>query len=241
MAAWTIHLIGVEHRVQWRQPMAPLSQVRQDSWAVYSSILLESIGKFRPTVVAEELNEETLCTKNKAESILLSTKKAYELDRGIVIKHIFAEPCSVQKHKLGIGLELPFSFLSSSERRLHPPDGIPHISDYEWHKHDIAHRFPIREDFWIARLRDDIRKTAIFVCGALHVCTFKERLERIGITVEVIADSVGCLPTLRESDAYKALQDVRENGFPPVLTGVDSNCFCTMQQDDTSVASSDLE
>jgi hypothetical protein len=173
--------------------------------------------------------------------VLFSIKKDYELHTGTKIKHVFAEPPSAEKHKRGIGLELPFSDLCPGVVALSPPDGFQGLSNYEWHKHDIAHRFPIREDYWITQIGDEIHKSVLFICGALHICTFKERLERKDIRVDVIADSVGCLPMYKNSDAYKALQDVRKNGFPPVLIGTNSQCFCTMQQDIPSVIYPDLE
>ena len=148
-----VHLIGVDHKVQYMKSTAPASQDREANWKYYSSIIEGSIRDLRPSVVAEELNQELLDKKyNKAESLLLRIKKAHEERGGKAIRHIFAEPPSAEKQKLGIDFELPFSGLCPGVIPLSPPDGFPHLSDYEWHKHDIAHRFPIREDFWITQL-----------------------------------------------------------------------------------------
>ena len=172
--------------------------------------------------------------------MLVTIRNDFEFRTGKRLEHVFAEPPSPEKYKRGIGLELPFSYIDPNVVALSPPCGYQDLSDYEWHRHDVGHRFPIREDYWITQLGDDIDKSVLFICGALHVCTFKERLEKSGRKVGIIAESIGCLPTFKDSDAYKALQDVHENGFPPVTLGAEPRCFCVQAQTDDNAESLSL-
>jgi hypothetical protein len=51
-----IHLIGVEHKVQYRKLTAPASQTRKANWELYSATVKKAICEIQPAVVAEELN-----------------------------------------------------------------------------------------------------------------------------------------------------------------------------------------
>jgi hypothetical protein len=60
----------------------------------------------------------------------------------------------------------------------------------------------------------------------MHIYTFKERLTEMNVKVEVIADFVSCDPSQSNKEEFRALEDVRENGFCPVTNDANPRCFC---------------
>ena len=86
-----IHLIGVEHKVQYMNSNWGVAQTTKDNWTHYSSIIEQSIREIQPLIVAEELNEKWLQGLNGAKSILKSAKEEHEAQTGTKIQHIFEE------------------------------------------------------------------------------------------------------------------------------------------------------
>lgn len=211
-----VFLIGCDHcKAQTYAEDSGLDDPQNKTQLEFREVLIKAIEDYDPDLIAEEHHPDLLKAKGR-RSVVLDIASEYR------ICHRFCDPSRSEKLELEIGEGLP-----------HIDPGAPFDwnsrigTRYDAHRHDIAHRWPIREGFWISQLRNDIYKTVIFICGALHICSFKERLESLGAKPHIIADVVGCLPTLKESDEYKALQDVRMNGFPPVTDGSDPRCFCT--------------
>jgi hypothetical protein len=210
-----IYLIGCDHcKAQTYAEGSGLDDPQNKTQREFRRMLIKAIGDYDPDLIAEEHHPDLLKTKGE-RSVALEVASEYR------ICHRFCDPSQSERLKLGIGNALPHIDPAASS------DWYKRIgTEYDAHRHDIAHRWPIREGFWISQLRDDIYKTVVFICGTLHTYTFKERLESSGVKSQVIKDSVGCVPTLGDSDAYKALQDVRVNDFPPVTDRSDSRCFC---------------
>jgi len=48
----------------------------------------------------------------------------------------------------------------------------------------------------------------------------------LNVKVEVIADFVSCDPSQTNNEEFRALEDVRQNGFDPSTNDADPRCFC---------------
>jgi len=197
-----VHLIGVEHKVQRRKSTAQVSQTRKGNWELYSSAVKSAISKVRPSVVAEELNQELLDYYIKSESLLLSIKNDYELRTGARIKHIFAEPCSAQKKQIRIKEDCDV-------RRILKANGSHEPTDELVSAHMAAHQFPIREQFWIGMIWGHLNSGVLFVCGDAHIDTFPMLLDLKGIAYNVIQRGIGMPPDeLIVSKGVKYAQEI---------------------------------
>ncbi len=139
-----IHLIGVNHRVQWERLPSANAYVPhevQQNQAKYSTLIERFLCKFHSPVVAEEYTEEKL-RETKTRSILLEIKSAYEVHHGVKVEHIFAEPCKAQKEAIGYKEPESIEVLLRRKQRKDP-------TSEETMAHVIAHQHPIREEFWL--------------------------------------------------------------------------------------------
>jgi hypothetical protein len=226
-----VYLIGCEHDCEQTYL---ISKGSNEKHREFERVLREAIENHNPDLIAEEYHPELLKSKRR-QSIAL------EVASEMRICHRFCDLSEAEKWARGIGPDFPWSWIPSHQILFQQPNCLGLISDCEWHKHNVAHRFPIREEFWIAQLRDDVYKTVIFICGAMHVPTFKERLEGRNIKVRVIRDFVAFDPGVTNRVEFGAREDVRKNGFPPVLIGGDLECFCTTQNGQPTEEFVDLE
>ena len=210
-----LYLIGVEHKVQWRHPTAPVSPSRKADWDAYSSIIERSLCEIRPSVVAEEMNQEILDGHNKAASILLSLKKDHETRAGMKVEHIFAEP---ERSETPRGYKSDEQVEDALKRNLKDSPKPELI----W-AHIIAHQHPIREGFWFNKISGHLRSDILFVCGDVHLVTFSRLLTRKGFISKVVACRVGVhdLNTLE----YQGLRCAQENGLLD-----QPDCFCLKGQ-----------
>jgi hypothetical protein len=174
----------------------------------FRELLVKTIEKYKPELIAEEHHPEMLeCQKRRS----IALEVASELS----ILHRFCEPSRQKKNELGVG------------RAMTIPDTIyfesPEHRNFECHRHIVAHRWPIREEYWISQLGEDLHKKVVFICGAYHRWTFRKRLESRGIEVRIIEKSFGASKVpIYQFAAYK---DVRRNDFPPA-----EECVCTKPQ-----------
>jgi hypothetical protein len=84
-----------------------------------------------------------------------------------------------------------------------------------------------REEFWIARLGNDVDRRVIFICGANHRETLRRRFESREIEVKVIEKKFAA-SGFPNSDfaAYKvAYKDLRRDCFRPIMDGSDTGSF----------------
>jgi len=169
----------------------PLNTKRRE----FRELLLKSIDQFDPTLIAEEHHPEILEKRNR-RSI------AIEVASETNIRHRFCEPSFKDKEELGING--PQSELVDKGRQ----------ATYNY----FLREWPIREEFWIDQLGEDIHQRVLFVCGAHHRETLRRRLERRKIEVKIIEKRFGA-SKFPKSDfpAYKAAyRELRRNGFMPV-------------------------
>jgi len=215
-----VFLIGCDHcKAQTYAEGSGLDDPQNKTRREFRDVLIKAINDYDPDLIAEEHHPFYL-KQHQRRSVVLEVASESR------ICHRFCDLSPEERMNHGIGFDLPFLDHPQCGNVVQVPDHLGTISDCEWHKHDIAHRFPIREEFWIKQLGNDIHKKVIFVCGALHTSTFSKKLIEREIDMKIIQDEVGCLTTLHGSDKYKALQFVLKNGFPPICVGADPKCFC---------------
>jgi hypothetical protein len=85
--------------------------------------------------------------------------------------------------------------------------------------HVIAHQHPIREDLWLDAIKQHKDSEIIFVCGDIHLCTFRRLLKKRGINSRIVERGIGvdssCLAE------YEGLKFAQDNGMFS-----DAYCFC---------------
>ena len=215
-----VHLVGCRHSVQTFNPVSAYFPRAQAS---FKGFLRDQILRYSISLVAEELAEPHDCDPNRPNRRPLSSVArdlVNELQKTTDVEHRYCEPCPAEKARLGIGRGLPFidDPCNRDLKRLIR-------SEREAHLHDIAHRWPIREKFWVEKLSKDLHREVLFVCGALHRCTFRNRLRELDIETNVITrffdHDQGLLRNHVAADELAAYRQVRRSGFPP-----ESGCSC---------------
>ena len=204
-----LYLVACDHdKAQTYREGTKLNGPENKTRKEFRELLIKTIEEYDPALIAEEHHPEFL-KRNRLKSIALEVASERR------ICHRFCEPSISERRKLGIDEELPFFSPHT------PGDWSDRIGTIqESYRHDFAHRWPIREEFWIAQLGEDIQKKALFICGAGHRETLRKRLETRGVEVKIIAKRFGAA-RMRESD-FAVYREIRRNGFPPA-----SGCFCS--------------
>uniref|UniRef100_E6Q063 Uncharacterized protein n=1 Tax=mine drainage metagenome TaxID=410659 RepID=E6Q063_9ZZZZ len=213
-----LYLIGCDHRnAQTYREGSTLADPENRGHAELMDLIQAAAARYHPLLIAEEANADVLRNARRRSVV-------YDTADEIGIPHRFCEPTWDEKGDLSIEEELPF---------LGP--GSP----FEWkalipsldaaYRHDIAHRWPVREKFWIDSLGDDLNHNVLFICGAAHRWTLRRRLEAKGIGVRIIAKRVGAQPLAQSF--FAAYRDVRRRGFAPA-----TGCFCISPISDNSSA-----
>jgi hypothetical protein len=191
-----IYLIGCDHKAaQTYHEGTALDNPQNKMQKAFRELLIKATEKHEPSLIAEEQNEEGL----KSNSLC---SVAREVASEMGIQHRLCEQSIEAKIIRGLN---GIPSVSSSDRR----EAMYKYFLREW---------PIREEFWISQLRDDIHERVLFICGAGHRETLRRRLERGSIEVKIIAKRFG-VSNLWYGDfpAYKAAyRDLRRTGFVPV-------------------------
>jgi hypothetical protein len=202
-----VYLICCDHEYAQTYPASsdlndPQNKIQRE----FKQFILDSIQAHQPLVIAEEMSAERLQTRNRKSVVAEAANETST-------HHIYADPNPVQRQSLGIVEDLPFFGPSA------PLEWQDHITtEEEAFLHDLAHRCPRREEFWIREIQSFLNQPLLFVCGDSHRWTFRRRLEARGIQVRVIGKRFGATP-LRK-DHFRAYKRVRRNRFPT------SECFC---------------
>jgi hypothetical protein len=193
-----VYLIGCDHFTAQTYPEGgELGDPANTTQRKFSELLIKSIEVFSPDLIAEELHPSSLRAQRRRSV-------AFEVASGNRTTHRFCEAYGEERRKLGISDAPPYA----------PPD---------WDNHEpmrryFSHEWPIREEFWISQLGEDIHKRTLFICGAGHRETLRRRLERRAIEVKIIEKRFGALSIWNgDFPAYKAAyRDLRRSGFQSV-------------------------
>jgi hypothetical protein len=210
-----VYLIGCDHRkAQTYRNDSSLTDPENRGQAKLKEIILAAVVSYQLDLIAEEANADILRATQRQSVV-------YEAACESGITHRFCEPTWDEKNELSIEEDLPFfGPCPPSEWEAHIP------SRDVSRRHDIAHRWPVREEFWIDRLGDQLHQNILFICGDAHRWTFRRQLEARGVKVKLIAKRVGA-QTLPQ-DYFEAYREVRRKGFPPP-----TGCFCVSPQDNS--------
>jgi hypothetical protein len=203
-----VYLIGCDHRdAQTYRNDSSLGAAENRRQAELKELILATFSRYQLDLIAEEANADIL-RNTQRQSVV------YEAACESGITHRFCEPTWDEKNELSIEEDLPFlGPCPPSEWEARVPS-----TDIAY-RHDIAHRWPIREEFWIKRLGNGVDRNVLFICGDAHRWTFRRRLEAKGIKIRLIAKRVGA-QKLRQN-YFEAYREVRRKGFPPP-----TGCFC---------------
>jgi len=211
-----IYLVGCKHNLQTYNAASKYFPKAQAAFRAFieNAILANNIS-----LVAEELAdpfEPDVSRPERGSRSSVAWNLVNDLKRTMVIEHRYCEPSPADKSLRGIGGGFPF-IEEPCDRDF---KDLIH-SDREAHLHDIAHRWPVREKFWIERLGSDLHQQVLFICGALHRCTLGNRLRAIGVETKVIVKlfqyDQGLLRSHVSAAEFAAYKQVRRHGFPPEM------------------------
>ncbi len=203
-----------------------------DKQRQFAGMVLNTIETYCPALIAEEEHSYYLKHYQRRSVALDVLTNLKRLGWQKSIEHRFCDPCPTERLRLGIGEDLPY--VGSS-----PCTDLELIqliqTPREAHLHEIGHRWPVREDFWIEQIGSDLYEEVIFICGALHRITFKQKLETRGVKVAIVAKRVGhsrgTVASELPSVEFSAYKEVVRNGFPPKI-----GCPCVKTPDPTQAA-----
>lgn len=212
-----IHIVGVDHRVQWMRVPTGISshsvpKAIQDGINCYLSTVREKVFALNVTVFAEEYSQELHDNKG-TQSTFLDLKQEIERTTGSKIGHLFIEPtCDEKKARNYKELE-DLKTVLTTRLGSEPKDEVIRA-------HCIAHQFPIRERFWVDRLRNYFSSSILLVCGEIHTYTLPRLLACEGIDHRIVAHGIG----VRHSDDadHRGLRYAEENSMFD-----NTACFCT--------------
>lgn len=167
-----VHIIGVHHNIQYK--FLP----QESQYFQFEAYLKVRVAEYGVTMIAEELSEEAMQSCEVKESI--GQKVARELG----IEHQLCDPTSEERKSLGI----------PSEAELKQRLGLgKFLKDDELRRLDAEKQkyWPIRERFWLDRIRHAAGQAVLFICGDSHVDSFRWLLESEGLDVEVLSRHCG--------------------------------------------------
>ena len=161
-----IYIVGIHHELQyWDGSDSPFLAAFRD-WNYTLKL----------SVFAEELNQEEIEKQQQflGRTLASTAQQAASL---LGLEHRFCDPNTFERAALGIlatkdlrkklGLRAGENedFLQKEERRLY---------------------WPLREKFWLERIRDKSEEEILFICGACHVESFLSLVESSGLKATVI-------------------------------------------------------
>jgi hypothetical protein len=194
-----VFLIGCDHVAAQTYPEgSELDNPRNSTQREFRELLIRAIEKHHPFLIAEEYHPEFL-KRRRQRSV------AVEVASEVNISHRFCDPSLEDRERLGISDG--------------PPCAPPGWDNREKRMQEyFLSEWPIREEFWISQLGEDIHKNVLFVFGAGHRETLRRRLERRAIEVKILEKRFG-VSNIWDGDfpAYRAAyRELRHNGFPPI-------------------------
>jgi hypothetical protein len=180
-----VYLIGVnDHMVQctsdWMDMLYErmfgrrLVEELRLSRTQFAQHLKEQAKKLKITLIAEEANEEKLC-EYKAK-----TCTGRDISKELGIEHRFCDPNSSERKNLGIPSEYEIK-----ERlcfKIGHSDEVNKLNEKYW---------PRREQFWFNKIRDKIDEPIVFICGSVHLESFKLLLTDEGCRAKILSTNWG--------------------------------------------------
>jgi hypothetical protein len=159
-----IYLLGIGHSFQIRTFKLPSGGGLLDFdiplACRFETYLDKLVTQVEPQAICEEYSETVLLGHLEIDD------RAYSIPKNVSahhnIKHVFCDP---NQHERDI---------------LYAANGTTEAEDER-------NGYPVREGEWLRRITSLLLDTLIlFICGANHIATFKQKLEAKHVTVEVI-------------------------------------------------------
>ena len=192
-----LYIIGLAHPAQTRRHGVELN----DSQKKFSTCLRGIVDIARPAFIAEEFSEEALAEISE-DSIAMEI--AFESG----IQHRFCDPNSDERRAIGywdyVSIFIGINEEISEEERRRKARAI-----------EICRYFPLREEFWLERLKEFHGKDGVFVCGDGHIESFTHRLDTNQISFTIVERGIGL--TSEDAGFYEAVQYLSEH--PEIANG----------------------
>lgn len=176
-----IYLLGVDHQVQHQKDI----QISKN----FLFYLTKKVKELNITVIGEEWSSELL------EENGVTTTTPQDVARELNIAHIFCNPNSEEMKILGI----PNREAIKNKLGI---KGLVFLNSYE-DKQIIAEQrkyFPIKERFWLNKIKNRLRENIIFVCGTDHLKSFGKLLSDSGCKFQILPKRFDIVPYLRSQN-----------------------------------------
>ena len=192
-----LYIIGLAHRAQTRR----YGVEPNDAQKQFSGCLRGTVETVRPAFIAEEFSEEAL-----AEIAELSIAKEIAFESSI--QHRFCDPNSDERQAIGyrdyVSLFMGLQEDLSEEESRRKARAI-----------EICRYFPLREEFWLGRLKEFHGKDGVFICGDGHIESFTHRLDTNHISFAIVERGIGLTP--EDYGFFEAVRYLKEH--PEIATG----------------------
>lgn len=173
-----LYLIGLSHNAQVRKQGSSETVEQRE----FAALLRSSVREVQPDFIAEELTVERLVRESED-----SIAREVALEFGVV--HRFCDPTEEERSSIGYrdARSIVPSLMCSD--RLPFSEVVTKATAIE-----ICQYFPVREQFWLDRLRECPGDSGIFICGDGHIESFIRLLDINRIDWKVAARKVGFVP-----------------------------------------------
>jgi|HubBroStandDraft_5_1064220.scaffolds.fasta_scaffold184391_1 hypothetical protein len=178
------HLIGVNHKVSYLESgLTPTTEQ-----VLFANCLKNAIATLKPTLIAEEQNQEWLKGKS---SITVALALASN------VRVLLCDPGKCERRTMGYRASYD---LQSSLRKAFPRLSASEI-EIRAEAIEVAREYGKREEYWLNAISGEDVTTTIFICGDAHIDGFRNRLLDRGIPSEVIARELGMTDEQRKTFA----------------------------------------
>jgi len=199
------YLIGVNHNAQRHPCGATLDKDQEE----LQRRLNEAIDDHHPELIAVEESVDTLLND---ESIPRNAAEQHGIEA------MLCEPSNDEKRRIGYMAKPQIGFKLSACNC--PPSLEKTAADAV----EIALNFPLREEFWLEKLKEHLRSEVIFVLGDDHIDSFSRRLQTLGIQDKVLVRGIGVTEARRaESEAARRFPIESPELFGAILQGMVGN------------------
>ena len=161
-----IYIIGIHHEIQYWDGSDSPFLISLRNWGSMLDL----------SVIAEELNEEAIAKQEtfRKQSLASVAQKAASI---LNLEHRFCDPNTSQRADLKI---LTISEVRKNlGLRVGQDEGLVE-------KEEMQRYWPLREKFWLDRIKDKSEEGILFICGVSHVERFLSLLEANGMKSVVL-------------------------------------------------------
>ncbi len=189
-----LYIIGVAHRAQARRPGVQETEAQ----LAFTRRLDRTIQEIQPAFVAEEDSEEALARRGQ-------TSIARQICTARGIEHRFCDPTIAERRAINYKDEQTLEFEILRTRTEDLSDDEIHLKGRAI---ELGRFFPIREQFWLARLNGCRDHDAVFICGNAHIESFTGLLHSEGVPYGVVERGIG-VTNEENADFHRVVEYLR--------------------------------